>query len=148
MNSKKKNLSAEEREELLSTLKARFEKNMNRHPGIDWSDVEARLEECESGKLWSLYEMERTGGEPDVIGVDQKTGEYLFVDCSEQSPKGRRSACYDRAALESSATPALHPIRPAGQAACGRTEGRQKLAVVSGKRWKPNNPTGLGGIRI
>lgn len=93
-------LSAAEREELLATLKTRFEKNMKRHKGMDWAQVVARLE-ANGEKLWSLGEMERTGGEPDVIGHDKKTREYVFVDCSAESPKGRRSVCYDRAALES-----------------------------------------------
>jgi hypothetical protein len=96
----KKNLPAQQHEELLNTLKSRFEKNMNRHKGIEWSKVQARLEP-NSGKLWSLYEMEETGGEPDVIAYDKKTGEYIFYDCSDESPKGRRSFCYDRKALES-----------------------------------------------
>ena len=96
----KKELSPEQREELLSTLKARFEKNMNRHQGLEWVNVEAKL--GPSGeKLWSLNEMERTGGEPDVVHHDKKTGEYIFYDCSAESPKGRRSLCYDREALES-----------------------------------------------
>ena len=99
MNSKNK-LSPKQVEELLRRLKARFEKNMNRHKGIDWSKVEAKLER-DTKKLWSLNEMERTGGEPDVVGYDKKTGEYIFYDCSEESPKGRRSLCYDREALES-----------------------------------------------
>ena len=93
-------LSPEQREELLQTLKARFEKNMNRHPGLEWADVQAKLEENPE-KLWSLHEMEETGGEPDVVGYDGKTGEYIFYDCSAESPKGRRSVCYDREALES-----------------------------------------------
>jgi len=80
-------------------LKARFEKNGNRHKGLDWADVQARLE-ANPEKLWSLYEMERTGGEPDVVGHDKKGGEYLFYDCSAESPKGRRSLCYDREALD------------------------------------------------
>jgi hypothetical protein len=96
----KQSLSAEQREELLGTLKARFEKNMNRHAGIEWAKVEARLETA-TAKLWSLREMESTGGEPDVIGHDRKTGEFLFVDCAAQSPKGRTSLCYDREALDS-----------------------------------------------
>jgi hypothetical protein len=96
----KKALSPEQREELLSTLKARFEKNMNRHQGIDWAEVQAKLE-ANPEKLWSLDEMERTGGEPDVVGHDQDAGEYIFYDCSAESPKGRRSVCYDRRALES-----------------------------------------------
>src|SRR5262245_50415994 len=95
----KKKLSPEQREELLSALKARFEKNMNRHKGLEWAKVQARLE-AHAGKLWSLNEMERTGGEPDVVGHDKKTGEYIFYDCSAESPKGRRSICYDREALE------------------------------------------------
>lgn len=93
-------LSPEQREELLQTLKARFEKNMNRHPGLEWADVQAKLE-ANPEKLWSLHEMEETGGEPDVVGHDGKTGEYIFYDCSAESPKGRRSVCYDREALES-----------------------------------------------
>ena len=96
----KKELSREQREHLLETLKARFEKNMARHKGLEWADVQAKLE-ANAEKLWSLHEMERTGGEPDVVGHDKKTGEYIFCDCSAQSPKGRRSRCYDRAALES-----------------------------------------------
>lgn len=99
----KKQLSAEERDELLKTLKARFEKNKKRHHGIDWADVQARLEKSPA-KLWSLGEMERTGGEPDVIGQDEKTKEYIFVDCSTQSPSGRRSLCYDRESWESRKT--------------------------------------------
>jgi hypothetical protein len=95
----KRNLSPKQREELLGVLKARFEKNMNRHKSLDWSKVQARLE-ANAEKLWSLNEMEQTGGEPDVIGHDKKTGEYVFYDCSVESPKGRRSICYDRAALD------------------------------------------------
>jgi hypothetical protein len=93
-------LSKKQREELLGTLQARFEKNMDRHKGLQWSDVQAKLE-TNIQKLWSLNEMERTGGEPDVIGQDKKTGEYIFYDCSAESPKDRRSLCYDREALES-----------------------------------------------
>jgi hypothetical protein len=93
-------LSPEQREELLRALKARFEKNMNRHKGLEWAQVQAKLE-AHGEKMWSLNEMERTGGEPDVIGHDKKTGEYIFCDCSAESPKGRRSVCYDREALES-----------------------------------------------
>ncbi|CAM3016817.1 DUF4256 domain-containing protein [Paenibacillus sediminis] len=93
-------LSSEQREELLRTLKARFEKNLNRHKGLEWAELQARLE-ANTAKLWSLNEMERTGGEPDVVGYDNKTGEYIFYDCSAESPKGRRSVCYDREALES-----------------------------------------------
>jgi hypothetical protein len=99
-NSGKKDLSAEQREPLLRALKARFEKNMNRHKGLEWAPVQAKLE-ANAAKLWSLHEMERTGGEPDVVGHDKKTGEYIFYDCSAESPKGRRSVCYDREALES-----------------------------------------------
>jgi hypothetical protein len=94
-----KELSLEQRDELLRALKARFEKNMNRHKGLEWTKVQARLE-AHSEKMWSLNEMERTGGEPDVVGHDKKTGEYVFYDCSAESPKGRRSVCYDRQALE------------------------------------------------
>lgn len=90
----------EQREELLRALKARFEKNMNRHKGLEWAKVQAKLE-ADTEKLWSLNEMERTGGEPDVVGYDKKTGEYIFYDCSAESPTGRRSLCYDREALES-----------------------------------------------
>ena len=100
INSNKKKLSPEQREELLRALKARFEKNMNRHKGLEWAKVQAKLE-ANTEKLWSLNEMERTGGEPDVVGHDKKTGEYIFYDCSAESPKGRRSVCYDREALES-----------------------------------------------
>jgi uncharacterized protein DUF4256 len=96
----KKALSAGQREELLRTLKARFEKNMNRHKRLEWTKVQARLE-ANTEKLWSLNEMEKTGGEPDVVGHDKKTGEYIFFDCSPQSPGGRTSLCYDREALDS-----------------------------------------------
>lgn len=96
----KTTLSNKQREDLLKALKARFEKNPNRHKGIDWAKVQAKLE-ANADKLWSLSEMERTGGEPDVVGQDKKTGEYIFYDCSEQTPKGRVSICYDREALES-----------------------------------------------
>ncbi len=92
-------LSPEQREELLRALQARFEKNMNRHPGLEWTQVQAKLD-AQPEILWSLYEMERTGGEPDVVGHDQKTGEIIFYDCSAESPQGRRNVCYDRAALE------------------------------------------------
>ena len=95
-----KKLSPEQREELLRALKARFEENMNRHKGLEWPKVQAKLE-ANTEKLWSLNEMERTGGEPDVVGHDKKTGEYIFYDCSAESPKGRRSVCYDGEALES-----------------------------------------------
>jgi hypothetical protein len=100
INSNKKDLSSEQREELLGTLKARFEENMNRHRGLEWAKVQAKLE-ANAEKLRSLNEMERTGGEPDVVGHDKKMGEYIFYDCSAESPKGRRSVCYDREALES-----------------------------------------------
>ena len=100
MKNEKRKLSPEQREEILGTLKARFEKNMNRHKGLEWAKVQAKLE-TNTEKLWSLNEMERTGGEPDVIVHDKKTGEYIFYDCSAESPKGRRSVCYDREALES-----------------------------------------------
>jgi hypothetical protein len=99
INSNKKELSPEQLEELLRTLKTRFEKNMNRHKGLEWVKVQAKLE-ANTEKLWSLNEMERTGGEPDVVGHDKKTGEYIFYDCSAESPKGRRSLCYDREAHE------------------------------------------------
>ncbi|MDP4095355.1 DUF4256 domain-containing protein [Paenibacillus sp. P96] len=95
-----KELSPEQREELLETIKARFEKNMNRHKGLEWTKVQTKLE-ANPEKLWSLNEMEITGGEPDVVGHDETTGEYIFYDCSAESPKGRRSVCYDREALES-----------------------------------------------
>ena len=94
----KKELSQVQRVELLNALKMRFNKNMNRHKGLEWAKVEGRLNS--SQKLWSLNEMESTGGEPDVVGHDKKTGEYIFYDCSKESPKGRRSLCYDREALE------------------------------------------------
>jgi hypothetical protein len=96
----KKEFSTKHREELLNTLKARFEKKINRHKGLEWAKVQAKLE-ANTEKLWSMNEMERTGGEPDVVGHDKKTGEYIFYDCSPESPKGRRSVCYDREALES-----------------------------------------------
>src|SRR5687768_7808550 len=99
MKNAKKKLSSEQREDLLETLKARFEKNMNRHKGLEWSKVQAKLE-ASAEKLWSLSEMESTGGEPDVVGFDKKTGEYVFYDCSAESPKARRSVCYDEEALE------------------------------------------------
>ena len=99
IKSNKKELS-EQREELLRALKGRFEKNMNRHKGLEWATVKAKLE-ASAEKLWSLDEMERTGGEPDVVGHDKKTGEYIFFDCSAESPNGRRSVCYDREGQES-----------------------------------------------
>jgi len=100
INGNKKGLSPKQREELLRALKTRFEKNMNRHKGLEWAKVQARLE-ANAEKLWSLNEMERTSGEPDVVAHDKKTGEYIFYDCSPESPKDRRSICYDREALES-----------------------------------------------
>src|SRR6266436_8612846 len=100
INSNKKDLSPEQREELFRALKARFEKNMNRHKGLEFAEVQAKLA-ANTEKLWSLNEMESTGGEPDVVGHDKKMGEYIFYDCSAESPKGRRSVCYDREALES-----------------------------------------------
>lgn len=95
-----KKLSAEEREKLFKTLEDRFEKNMSRHKGLAWTDVQAKLK-ASAKKAWSLQEMERTGGEPDVVGKDKKTGEFIFNDCAAESPKGRRSACYDRQAQQS-----------------------------------------------
>jgi len=100
MNNNKKQLSPEQRDELLSALKARFEKNMNRHKNLEWAKVQAKLQ-ADAEKLWSLGEMERTGGEPDVVGFDKEAGEYIFYDCSAESPKGRRSVCYDREGQES-----------------------------------------------
>jgi hypothetical protein len=100
MKVREKELSREKREKLLGALKDRFEKNMNRHKGFEWAKVQARLE-ANAERLWSLHEMERTAGEPDVVGYDFKTGEYIFYDCSAESPQGRRSVCYDREALES-----------------------------------------------
>jgi len=99
-NSTKKNLSPAQRAELLRALKARFEKNMNRHKGLEWAQIQAKLE-ANAEKLWSLNEMERSGGEPDVVGHDKKTGEYIFYDCAAESPKNRRSVCYDGEALAS-----------------------------------------------
>jgi len=96
----KRTLPQKQRDEILRTWKARFAKNMRRHPGLAWAEVQARLE-GNPEKLWSLSEMERTGGEPDVVGCDKKTGEYIFYDCAEESPKGRRSFCYDQEALDS-----------------------------------------------
>jgi Protein of unknown function (DUF4256) len=100
INCNKKEVPPGQRGELLRALKARFEKNMNRHKGLEWAKIQAKLE-ANTEKLWSLKEMERTGGEPDVISHDKRTGEYIFYDCSAESPKGRRSVCYDREALES-----------------------------------------------
>ena len=100
MKSNKRDLSPKQREALFAALKARFEKNMNRHKGLEWAKVQARLQ-ASAEKLWSLNEMERTGGEPDVVGHDKKSGEFIFLDCSEQTPSGRCSVCYDREALDS-----------------------------------------------
>jgi hypothetical protein len=100
ITSKTKELSPKQREELLTALKARFEKNLNRHPSLEWAKVQTTLE-AHAEKLWSLKEMEGTGGEPDVVGQDKKTGEYIFFDCSAESPKGRTSLCYDREGLDS-----------------------------------------------
>jgi len=100
MSINKKELSPEQSKELLGALKVRFEKNGDRHKDLEWAKVQAKLE-ANTGKLWSLYEMERTGGEPDVVGYDETTDEYIFYDCSAESPNGRRSICYDREALES-----------------------------------------------
>jgi hypothetical protein len=110
IKSNKRKLSPGQREGLLKELKARFEKNMSRHKGLEWAKIRARLE-ADAEKLWSLNEMERTGGEPDVIGHDRETGEYVFCDCSAESPKGRRSVCYDRDGLE-----ARKAFKPAGSA--------------------------------
>jgi hypothetical protein len=101
---KAKNLKAKQRDELLETLRTRFEENMERHPGLEWDKVQARLEENPE-KLWSLNEMERTGGEPDVVAFDKRTGEYIIYDCSAESPIGRRKACYDREAEEKRKAP-------------------------------------------
>ncbi len=98
MTNEKKALSAEQQEELLGILKVRFEKNLNRHEGLEWADVQRKLEAAD-GKLWSLHEMERTGGEPDVVGYDEAADELIFMDCSPESPTGRRSVCYDHEAL-------------------------------------------------
>jgi len=100
MRNQKNTLSPKQRNEVLCTLKARFDETMNRHQGIDWKQIQARLD-SNTEKLWSLSEMERTGGEPDVVGYDTETGEYIFFDCSTESPKGRRSVCYDQEALVS-----------------------------------------------
>jgi hypothetical protein len=100
MSNENRKLSPEQQEELLGALKARFEKNMHRHEGLEWVEVQAKLE-ANTEKLWSLNEMESTGGEPDIIDFDKKAGVYIFYDCSAESPKGRRSVCYDREALES-----------------------------------------------
>ncbi|SHL41522.1 DUF4256 domain-containing protein [Flavobacterium chilense] len=100
MSNNKNILTADEQQEILTILKLRFEKNKNRHENINWEDVKVKLE-ANSGKLWSINEMDKTEGEPDVVGFDEKTGEYIFFDCAAESPKGRRSVCYDRKALDS-----------------------------------------------
>jgi len=100
MNNNPRKLSSQQQAELIAGLQIRFEKNMSRHAGLEWNQVRSRLE-AEADKLWSLYEMERTGGEPDVIGRDAVTGEYIFCDCAVESPRGRRNVCYDREAQES-----------------------------------------------
>jgi hypothetical protein len=106
--SNNKELSAGQREEILRVLKARFEKNINRHKDLAWAKVQAKLD-AHAEKLWSLNEMERTGGEPDVVGHDEKTGEYIFYDCSPESPKGRRSICYDHEGQEAREKQGIHP---------------------------------------
>ena len=125
---RKRELSSEACEELLRTLKARFEKNRIRHQGLDWSKIQARLE-ASTEKLWSLQEMERTGGEPDVVGRDKKTGEYLFYDCSAESPKGRRSVCYDPEALD-----ARKEFKP-GNSAIGMAAG-MGIEVLSEEQYR------------
>jgi hypothetical protein len=118
----KSKASQEQHEELFRTLKSRFEKNMNRHEGLEWAKVRARLE-ANTEKLWSLNEMERTGGEPDVVGHDKKTGEYIFYDCSAESPKDRRSICYDREGQDEREKQGVHPKGNAvGMAAAMGTE--------------------------
>ena len=104
----KRKLSPKQGEELLESLKARFEKNMSRHKGLEWAQVQARLK-ASAEKMWSLNEMERTGGEPDVVGHDKKTGEYLFYDCSAESPEGRRNVCYDREGQDEREKKGIHP---------------------------------------
>ncbi|HLN54558.1 MAG TPA: DUF4256 domain-containing protein [Bacteroidales bacterium] len=113
-----KKVSQEQSLELFKTLKARFEKNNNRHKGLEWSGVQAKLE-AEPGKLWSLSEMERTGGEPDVVGYDEKKGEYIFYDCSAESPRGRRSICYDRQGQAEREKEGIHPQGNAMELAAG-----------------------------
>lgn len=107
INGNKKALPPEQRNELLSVLKTRFERNMNRHKGLEWAEIQAKLDSAE--KLWSLNEMERTGGEPDVVGQDKKTGEYIFCDCSAESPNGRRNVCYDHQAQKEREKKGVHP---------------------------------------
>jgi hypothetical protein len=108
ITSLKKELAPEQREELLRALKARFEENMNRHKDLEWAKVQVKLK-AKPEKLWSINEMDRTGGEPDVVGHDVKTGEYVFIDCSAESPKGRRNVCYDREGQEKRETKGVHP---------------------------------------
>jgi hypothetical protein len=108
-NAAGKKLSPEQRKEILAILKARFEKNMHRHEGIEWAKVQSKLESCQDVKLWSLNEMERTGGEPDVAGEDKKTGEYIFYDCSAESPAGRRNTCYDADGQKEREKHGIHP---------------------------------------
>ena len=108
INAFKKELSTEQHEKLLRALKARFEKNMDRHKSLKWAEIQAKLE-ANTEKLWSLNEMERTGGEPDVVGHDKKTGEYIFYDCSAESPKDRRNVCYDREGQETRENKGIHP---------------------------------------
>ncbi len=108
LKSNRKELPSDQRQELLRVLQARFEKNMNRHKSLEWAEVQAKLE-ANSQKLWSLHEMERTGGEPDVVGHDKKTGEYIFCDCSAESPKGRRNVCYDHEGQKAREKQGLHP---------------------------------------
>src|SRR5260370_39108408 len=124
----KRVLSPKQRKELLWTLRARFEENMNRHQGLEWATIQAKLE-ANADKLWSLNEMERTGGEPDVVGHDKKTGEYIFYDCSAESPKGRRSICYDPEALEARKEnkPADNAIGMAGAPVAERFTRKKKI---------------------
>src|SRR5438094_10540111 len=151
INRNKKELSPKQREESLRTLKARFDKNMNRHKGLEWAKVQAKLE-ANAKKLRSLSEMERTGGEPDVIGHDKKTGEYIFYDCSAESPKGRRSVCYDREALESRKEhkPEDSAIDMAGchghRAFNGRTISR--VAETWKFRWRPGGARAEHGAAL
>ncbi|MEE4178511.1 MAG: DUF4256 domain-containing protein [Bacteroides sp.] len=128
MESKEKKLPPKQGEKLLELLKARFEKNMNRHKGISWAEVQDRLL-AHPEKLWSLNEMESTGGEPDVVGVDEKTKAIIFIDCSLQSPKGRRSLCYDREALE-----ARKEHKPAGSAVDAANE--MDIELLNGEQYR------------
>jgi hypothetical protein len=155
LKSNKKELSPEQRKELLGELQARFEKNMNRHKSLAWPQVQAKLE-ANPEKLWSINEMERTGGEPDVVGHDEKTGEYIFYDCSVESPKGRRSFCYDSEALASRKENKPKDNAMAAAAAMGvellteeEYRGLQKLGTFDTKTssWvkTPSNVRKLGG---